>query len=190
MKRQIFVYSLFFAALFTTGCKKILEEQPRTFFAPSFFSTADGVQGGIAGIYSSFRGHWGTQIWLQQYNSGTDETLRGGAAHKQHWFTYNNATIKSTTADYQGFWNTLFIDINTANGVLQYGADANLPAATKTQIFAQAKFLRGFCYYYLVTTFGQVPLHTTFNSSASQPMHRHPWRFVCTDNERFYRGGC
>ncbi|MEO5943198.1 MAG: RagB/SusD family nutrient uptake outer membrane protein, partial [Ferruginibacter sp.] len=27
--------------------------------------------------------------------------------------------------------------------------------------------LRGFCYYYLVTTFGAVPLHTTFNTSAS-----------------------
>ena len=52
--------------------------------------------------------------------------------------------------------------------MLQYGADAtDIPAATKTQLLAQAKFLRGFCYYYLVTTFGQVPLHTTFNTSAS-----------------------
>jgi hypothetical protein len=34
-------------------------------------------------------------------------------------------------------------------------------------LLAQAKFLRGFCYFYLVTTFGQVPLHTTFNTSAS-----------------------
>jgi hypothetical protein len=50
---------------------------------------------------------------------------------------------------------------------LQYGADAEIPVATKTQLLAQAKFLRGFCYFYLVTTFGQVPLHTTFNTSAS-----------------------
>ena len=91
----------------------------------------------------------------------------GAAADVQHWFTYNNPVIKSNTSNYDGFWNTLFIDINTANGVLEYGAAANLPAATKTQLFAQAKFLRGFCYYYLVTTFGQVPLHTTFNTSAS-----------------------
>ena len=42
-----------------------------------------------------------------------------------------------------------------------------MPAATKTQLLAQAKFLRGFCYFYLVTTFGAVPLHTTFNTSAS-----------------------
>lgn len=168
-RNRIIIYSFFIGAiLFTaTGCKKLLEEQPRTFFAPTFFTTADGLQGGVAGIYSSFRGQWATQIFTQLYNSGTDESLRGAAADVQHWFTYNNPVIKSNTNDYAGFWNTLFIDINTANGVLQYGVDANIPAATKTQLLAQAKFLRGFCYFYLVTTFGQVPLHTTFNTSAT-----------------------
>lgn len=169
MKHKTLRYILLLGAILimATGCKKVLEEQPRTFFAPTFFSTPDGVQGGIAGIYSSFRGQWATQIWTQLFNSGTDESLMGAAADVQHWFTYNNPVIKSNTSNYEGFWNTLFIDINTANGVLEYGAAANLPAATKTQLFAQAKFLRGFCYYYLVTTFGQVPLHTTFNTSAS-----------------------
>jgi starch-binding outer membrane protein, SusD/RagB family len=169
MKHKIFKYCLLLSTiLFTTsGCKKLLEEQPRTNFAPSFFTTADGIQGGIAGIYSSFRGHWGTQIFTQLFSSGTDESLKGAAADVQHWFTYNNAVIKSSTNDYTGFWNGMFIDINTANGVLQYGGDANIPAATKTQLLAQAKFLRGFCYYYLVTTFGAVPLHTTFSTSAS-----------------------
>ncbi|MDP4260501.1 MAG: RagB/SusD family nutrient uptake outer membrane protein [Bacteroidota bacterium] len=169
MKTKLKIYSLLLAAtLFAAGgCKKLLQEQPRTFFAPTFFTTVDGLQGGVDGIYSSFRGQWATQIWTQLFNSGTDESMRGGAADVQWWFTYNNPTIKSNTNDYAGFWNTLFIDINTANGVLQYGATANIPAATKTQLLAQAKFLRGFCYFYLVTTFGQVPLHTTFNTSAS-----------------------
>jgi hypothetical protein len=169
MKFKAFKYCFVLSALIfsTTGCKKLLEEQPRTSFAPSFFTTADGLQGGIAGIYASFRTQWGTQIWLQLFNSGTDESLRGAAADVTYWFTYNNPNIKSRTADFEGFWNTLFIDINTANGVLQYGADADIAAATKTQLLAQAKFLRAFCYYYLVTTFGQVPLHTTFNTSPS-----------------------
>ncbi|MFI5130307.1 MAG: RagB/SusD family nutrient uptake outer membrane protein [Chitinophagales bacterium] len=169
MKLRNIIYSLLAGAILfaSTGCKKLLEEQPRTFFAPTFFTTNDGLQGGIAGIYSSFRGQWATQIFTQLFSSGTDESLKGAAADVQHWFTYNNPVIKSNTNDYAGFWNTLFIDINTANGVLQYGVDADIPAATKTQLLAQAKFLRGFCYFYLVTTFGQVPLHTNFNTSAS-----------------------
>ncbi|MEO8171511.1 MAG: RagB/SusD family nutrient uptake outer membrane protein [Sediminibacterium sp.] len=167
LKYGLVLGTILFAAF---SCKKILEEQPRTNFAPTFFSTSDGIQGGIAGIYASFRGQWATQTWTQIFNGGTDESLRGGSVDggASSWMTYNNPVIKSNTeANYGGFWNTLFIDINTANGVLQYGAAADIPAATKTQLLAQAKFLRGFCYYYLVTTFGQVPLHTTFNTSPS-----------------------
>lgn len=160
--------------LAATGCNKILDEQPRASIDPSYFKTAEGVQGGIAGIYSSFRGHWGTQIFTQLFSSGTDESLKGAAADVQHWFTYNNPLIKSNTNDYAGFWNGLFIDINTANGVLEYGANANMPAATKTQVLAQAKFLRAFCYFYLVTTFGEVPLHTTFNTNPSAADTRAP----------------
>lgn len=171
MKHKTFRYSLLFGVLLfaTTGCKKILDEQPRTSFAPEFFKTTDGIQGGIAGVYASFRGQWSTQIWTQLFNGGTDETVRGGSVDNgaTHWFIYNDPVIKSNLGNFEGWWNTLFTDINTLNGVLQYGVDADIPAATKTQLLAQAKFLRGFCYYYLVTTFGQVPLHTTFNTSAS-----------------------
>lgn len=169
MKHNIFRYSLLFGVILiaTTGCKKLLEEQPRTGFTPSFFTTNDGIQGGIAGIYSSFRGQWATQIWTQLFNEGIDESLTAAVSDVDHWATYNTPQIKANTANYEGFWNTLFIDINTANGVLQYGVDADIPAATKTQLLAQAKFLRGFCYFYLVTTFGAVPLHTTFNTSPS-----------------------
>lgn len=165
--RKILSWMLGAVLLASTGCTKILEEQPRSTIDPSYFKTPEGIQGGIAGIYSSFRGHWGTQIFTQLFNAGTDESLKGAAADVQHWFTYNNPTIKSNTNDYTGFWNGMFIDINTANGVLEYGASANMPAATKTQVLAQAKFLRAFCYFYLVTTFGPVPLHTTFNTSAT-----------------------
>ena len=171
MKNKIFRNSLLFCVILIifSRCTKLLEEQPRTSFTPSFFTTADGIQGGIAGIYSSFRGQWSTQIWSQLFNGGTDEAIRGGSVDNSaaSWFTYNNPVIKSNTSNYEGFWNTLFIDINTANGVLQYGSGADLPAATKTQLLAQAKFLRGFCYFYLVTTFGAVPLHTTFSTTAS-----------------------
>src|SRR6187549_685606 len=169
MKHNIFRYSLLFGVILfaTTGCSKLLEEQPRTGFTPSFFTTNDGIQGGIAGIYSSFRGQWATQVWTQLFNEGIDESLTAAVSDVDHWATYNTPQIKANTANYEGFWNTLFIDINTANGVLQYGVDADLPATTKTQLLAQAKFLRGFCYFYLVTTFGAVPLHTTFSTTAS-----------------------
>jgi hypothetical protein len=171
MKQRTLRYSLLAGIILfaATGCKKLLDEQPRTSFAPGFFTTTDGIQGGIAGIYSNFRLHWATQIFTQLFNGGTDESLRGGSVDNSAapWMTYNNPVIASNTNNYEGFWNSLFININTANGVLKFGADANIPAATKTQLLAQAKFLRGFCYFYLVTTFGAVPVNTEFSTTAS-----------------------
>src|SRR5215203_4676136 len=142
MKHNTFRYSLLLGVLLfaTTGCKKLLEEQPRTGFTPSFFTTNDGIQGGIAGIYSSFRGQWATQVWTQLFNEGTDESLAAAVSDVDHWAKFNNPLIKGQNTDnYLGFWNTLFIDINTANGVLQYGAAADIAASTKTQLLAQAK---------------------------------------------------
>ena len=39
----------------------------------------------------------------------------------------------------------------------------SLPDSTQTQYLAQAKFLRAFYYFYLVQTFGDVPLHLLHN---------------------------
>jgi starch-binding outer membrane protein, SusD/RagB family len=168
MKHKIFRYSLLFAIILSmnTGCKKLLEETPRTSFTPEYFKTTEGLKGAVNGLYTSLRRHWGTQIFQQLMSAGTDETLRGAAADVQEWFTYNNPVIKSNLNIMEGFWGAMFIDINTANGILQYINDADIPAATKTQIIATAKFFRAFCYYHLVTTFGAVPVHTTFNTSA------------------------
>jgi starch-binding outer membrane protein, SusD/RagB family len=168
MKHKIFIYSLLFGTILmmSTGCKKLLEETPRTSFTPDYFQTADGIKGAVNGLYSSLRRHWGTQIFQQLMSAGTDESLRGSAADVQEWFRWNNPVIKSNLNAFEGFWGAMFTDINTANGILQYVNDINLDAATKTQIIASAKFFRGFCYYYLVTSFGAVPVHTTFNTSA------------------------
>ena len=171
MKINIILLAIFFITI--TACKKVLDEQPRATIDPDYFKTAEGLDGGVAGIYSSFRGMWGTQIFTQLFNGGTDEMIRGGAADVQHNFTYTSL-MKSNTNDYAGIWNTLFIDINTANGVLQYGADISMDETKKAQLLAQAKFLRAFCYFYLVTTYGDVPLHLTLNTSVVAADSRAP----------------
>ena len=97
MINRVFRYSLFFGIIVTmnTGCKKLLEETPRTSFTPEYFKTSEGLKGAVNGLYSSLRRHWGTQVFLQLQSAGTDEALKGGAADVQEWFTYNNPVIKS-----------------------------------------------------------------------------------------------
>ncbi|HMS68918.1 MAG: RagB/SusD family nutrient uptake outer membrane protein [Saprospiraceae bacterium] len=151
------------------GCSDILEENPQSQIVPSLFNSPAGVLGGISGVYNDIRSQWGTEGFTIEMMAGTDEILKGasgsGPAHDYNGLNGNN---------FGSAWNIAFQDINTLNGVLQFGQTIDLPDATRKQYLAQAKFLRGFWYFYLVQTFGDVPLHTEFITVPSQAASRQP----------------
>lgn len=151
-------------ALGTVSCKKILEENQRTAVSPQFFTTSVGVVGGITGVYGTLRNLWGTQGFTIDLTCGTDETVAGSGVTNPAPFTYANAP--TLQADFQYLFQVGYQDINTLNGVLQYGT-AITDATQRTQYLAQAKFLRAFLYYNLLNTFGDVPLHTTYITDAT-----------------------
>ncbi len=158
-------------AILSNSCKKLLQEHPQSDIVPSFLSTPSGLLGGIAGVYNDIRSVWGTEGFSLQTVGGTDEHLMGASNSAPKFFTYNGLT----SGDMNGsFWNIAYQDINTLNGILFYGATADLDPATRQQYLAQAKFLRAFWYFYLVQTFGDVPLHTTFITTPSSADSRQP----------------
>lgn len=169
MKNIKFLLILAFTASLGTGCKKILEEHPQSQVVPTFFNSPAGVLGGIAGVYNDIRANWGTEGFTNEMQVGTDEFLLG-ASGSGAAFTYNGLN----GSNFGAAWGTAFQDINTLNGVLQYGQTIDLPEATRKQYLAQAKFLRAFWYFYLVQTWGDVPLHTEFITVPSQAAKRDP----------------
>lgn len=173
MKRnKIFcVAALIVLATAINGCKKVLEEHPRAGIVPSFFNTPAGVLGGISGVYDDIRNFWGTEGFSLQAVAGTDEHLIGGGNAQRPFFFYEN--LNSTSMN-NGWWNTAYQDINTLNGVLEFGQTVDLPELTRKAYLAQAKFLRAFWYYHLVLSFGDVPLHTTFITVPSSADSRAP----------------
>src|ERR1700744_3615447 len=138
---------IFVAATFlikVTGCKKLLVENPKSNIVPSFLSTQAGLADGIAGVYNDFRSNYGTEGFeLTQY-AGTDENFAGVSAQSNGMFSTYNGINGGT---FTGFWGTWYQDINTLNGILQFGPKAGLPAATLNLYLGPAKFLRAFCYY-------------------------------------------
>jgi hypothetical protein len=155
-----------------SGCKKILDEQPRAALTPEFFATPGGVEGGVAAGYSDLRNLWGTENFTNICDGGTDEVLAGGSNNNSYLFTYNS--IGTHSNDFGALWNVSYEVINTLNGVLQFGPAASMDATKKAQLLAQAKFLRAFCYFHLVETFGDVPLHVTFVTDPSTGDTRQP----------------
>ena len=169
MKKIKFLLIIGFIAVFNSGCEKILEENPQSQVVPSFFNSPAGVLGGIAGVYNDIRTSWGTEGFTNEMQAGTDEFLLGASGNATIC-TYNGLN----GSNFGAAWGTAFQDINTLNGVLQYGQTIDLPDATRKQYLAQAKFLRGFWYFYLVQTFGDVPIHTEFITVPSQAATRDP----------------
>ncbi|CAG5072633.1 hypothetical protein DYBT9623_04220 [Dyadobacter sp. CECT 9623] len=157
-------------ASFSSGCEKVLEEHPQSQIVPTYFNSPSGVLGGIAGVYNDIRGQWGTEGFTVEMQAGTDEFIQGVNGGGGPAYTYNGLN----SSNFGAAWGVAFQDINTLNGVLQYGATIDLPEATRKQYLAQAKFLRAFWYFYLVQTWGDVPLHTEFITVPSQAASRQP----------------
>lgn len=169
-KIKIFSLVVLLTAVINPGCKKVLEENPESIIVPSYFNTPAGVLGGIAGVYNDIRSQWGTEGFSVEMQAGTDEFIQGVSSGGATPHTYNGLN----GSNFGSAWGIAFQDINTLNGVLKYGQTIDLPDATRKQYLAQAKFLRAFWYFYLVQTFGDVPLHTEFITTASQAASRQP----------------
>lgn len=168
--KNIQIFILIGFLFLSIGCEKILEEHPQSQIVPSFFSTSAGVLGGIAGVYNDIRSQWGTEGFSIEMQAGTDEFLQGASSGGGPIHTYNG--LNGT--NFGSAWGVAFTDINTLNGVLKFGQSLNEPEAIKKQYLAQAKFLRAFWYFYLVQTWGDVPLNTEFITVPSQAAKRDP----------------
>ena len=138
LHKKIATATLLAIALLNGGCKKLLEEHPQSGIVPAFFNSPAGVLGGISGVYNDIRSAWGTEGFSAQMVAGTDEHLAGASASGIQLYTYNG--INSTSVE--GWWNVAYTDINTLNGVLEFGQTIDLPEATRKQYLAQAKFLQ------------------------------------------------
>lgn len=170
MKSIKLLATLGLIGIFSSGCEKILEEHPQSQIVPSYFNSPSGVLGGIAGVYNDIRSQWGTEGFTVEMQAGTDEFIQGLSAGTPIPYTYNGLN----GSNFGSAWGVAFQDINTLNGVLKYGQTIELAEATRKQYLAQAKFLRAFWYFYLVQTWGDVPLHTEFITVPSQGASRQP----------------
>ena len=80
MKKIKYFAALAATVLLSASCNSILEEQPRTFFEPGYFSTQAGVEGGLTALYSSLRYVYGQAYYFNINETGTDEATYGQSA--------------------------------------------------------------------------------------------------------------
>ena len=157
------------------ACTSVLDEQPRASYDPSFFSTKQGIEGGITALYSHLRDLYGQAYYYNSQETGTDEYTyaQSADANFKDADLSDANTMTSTNCRADVLWGTAFTYINTANGVIENGTAAKISEA----LLAEARFFRAFDYFQLVQTFGGVPLDLgagklKFNTSSVRTSER------------------
>ncbi|GGF50149.1 hypothetical protein GCM10011339_43380 [Echinicola rosea] len=139
-----------------SSCADLLDEQPRSSFEPSFFETEEGVLGGLTSMYAHLRYIYGQAYYYNTCLTGTDEVTYAQSAD-QNFLVMDlsgQGVIDASSSRTDALWGTAFSNINTANGVIQFGEETGVSDA----LIAEARFFRAFDYFLLVQTFGGVPL--------------------------------
>jgi hypothetical protein len=77
------------------------------------------------------------------------------------------------SGDMDGLWDDCYRAINVANSIIKYAPDVPMDETSKATLIGEAKFFRAFNYYYLVKTFGDVPLTLEpYESEANMMLQR------------------
>ena len=140
-----------------TSCGDVLDEQPRSQFDPTFFTTKTGIEGGLTSLYAHLRYFYGDGYYLSSCETGTDEYTYAQSGEGANFTAVDfsgRAELNPNNCDAGRLWGNAFANINTASGIIENGADAGI----SSDLLAEAHFFRAFDYFLLVQTFGGVPL--------------------------------
>lgn len=159
MKRLQFYIILvtIFLSLFLVACSDdILDETPRAKYTPEYFTSENGVMGGLTAMYAHLRYIYGQAYYYNACLTGTDEATYAQSAdgNFKAMDCSGVAELSASTSRSDILWNNAFPNINTASGIIENAAAVGIDES----LIAEARFFRAFDYFQLVQTFGGVPL--------------------------------
>lgn len=169
MKKHYIFCSVFFSSFsicWLTSCKKFVEvDLPiNAISASSIFQNDANATSAILSIYSNM------MQGSDKISSGSrsapfltgllsDELNNYSLIQEQAEF-FNNS-ILPTNEYVRAWWEELYDHIYNANSVLEGLEKPNgVSTQIKSHLIGEAKFLRAYCYFYLVNLYGDVPLIT------------------------------
>lgn len=146
------------ACLVLTGisCKKFLDTKPQDSLTPvNYYQTEAQLNAALAGVYDILGSAnvYGTDWWYR-LGVSTDESFFRNPTNvdiRTLIASGSDATITNT-------WNALYKGINRSNTLLDALGGSPVENGIKSRIKAEARFLRAYYYYLLVSTWGGVPL--------------------------------
>jgi len=173
---------IFVGVFLVFSCNKLVEipDPKDTLTTTKVFSTDAQAQSAMAGLLSTMiNGTYSISFQPNGFSNGMLTYLNGlsadeltvvanGAGKNQ----FNTNTLMAGVQD--PIWATAYRSVYDANAIIE-GIEAStspmLKPQTRVMLTAEAKFIRAFSYFYLVNTYGDVPLvlTTDFNKTVNLP---------------------
>lgn len=151
---------LIFVALALTGCEDFLDLEPISDLAEdNFFKTGADAESALIAAYDALQSEY--YIFDRFINGDviSDNCYAGG--DNPNNFQLDEFTVTPSNGNVERDWSYLYEAISRANAVLDNVPDieaTDLTATRKTEILAEASFLRAYHYFQLVNLWGEVPL--------------------------------
>lgn len=130
----------------------------------NYYQKESDIEQALTGAYLQLRTTW-NEYALNHYFIGdctTDDALKGGGddGDRAEVRDLSDFTVYTTNGEVGRRWEILYRLINRCNDVIYYAPNAVGDKELLKRYANEAKALRGFGYYCLVSTFGEVPLIT------------------------------
>jgi starch-binding outer membrane protein, SusD/RagB family len=161
------------------SCSKLVEvpDPVTTVTTEATFASDATAVSAMMGIYNDLvTGHSGGNGYRLSYANGLI-TINAGLSADELQMSGGASPFETNTLNLSNFpgidfWNYPYFNIYQANAAIDgLAASTGVTAATRNQLTGEAKFLRAFCYFYLVNLFGDVPLAltTAYATNSSLP---------------------
>lgn len=172
MKTPLRTIVLAAAILALPACQKdFLTEVPQDFVAPgTFYNNAGDATAAVNAVYAGFinlqsplsrDAYVGRNFWMLSEYSTEVVTSRLSAGNERSLPDNYSPQFSSAHPYLQGVYEAAFAGINRANSAIARVPNVPMDETRRTQLVAEAKFLRAQHYYNLVGMFGGVPLKLT-----------------------------
>ena len=170
-KKKSFGLTLLTLGLLAGCSKDYLDLQPRDAVSTETFyrTQTDAIQA-TNSAYSQLRGQglYGHSLWAMDIMADNSFVGGGGAADGIEFQQLDNFTIPSSNPVTTDLFQRSYLGIGAANLVLTRVPAIEMDAAIKDRSLGEAEFLRALYYFYLVRTFGDVPLLLTPASNPTE----------------------
>ena len=144
------------ALLFSTSCTdSFLKETKRDAASSDYLDTPEGLYSMSESLYGVLQDYFGRATW-NYIQTGTDEITAGSDTQGEAWNSYDARINSGSSA---GLWDPYYYWIGRCNVVLAREASVE-GSSLKNETLGTAHFFRAFCYLFLVSQFGDVPLVT------------------------------